>query len=55
MEGEVVKLINNPRIEPTQGTAGLKTQVYGACATVSNVANSTGGIAKGAFIETDSK
>ncbi len=40
---QVVKIVGNPKIERTKGSAGYKTQVYGA-ATVSNLANATGGI-----------
>mgnify|MGYP000909955402 FL=1 len=41
---QVVKIVSNPKIERTQGSAGYKTQVYGAAVTVSNLANATGGI-----------
>ena len=41
---QVVKIVSNPKTERTQGGAGYKTQVYGAAATVSNLANATGGI-----------
>lgn len=41
---QVVKIVSNPNIEPNKGSAGYKTQIYGAAATVSNLANATGGI-----------
>lgn len=41
---QTIKIVHNPRIQPTEGSAGYKTQVYGAAATVSNLANATGGI-----------
>jgi len=39
---QVVKIVRNPNIEPNKGSAGYKTQVYGAATTVSNLANATG-------------
>ena len=41
---QVVKIVSNSQIERTKGSAGYKTQVYGAAATVRNIANATGGI-----------
>jgi hypothetical protein len=41
---QVVKIVGNPKIERAKGSAGYKTQVYGAAATVSNLANAIGGI-----------
>ncbi len=41
---QVVKIVRSPRIDPSKGSAGYETQVSGATATVSNLANATGGI-----------
>ena len=48
---QVVKIISNPKTEPTKGSAGYKTQVYGASATVSNLANATGGVKAGNLVK----
>ena len=54
MKGEVVKVVSQSQCpKPGTGHAGLKTQVYGAIASVSNLAASTGGIRSGGLVETD--
>lgn len=56
MEREVVKFPpEGKRLKPTTGSAGLRTQVPGAMASVSNLARATGGIAPGNLVQTDSK
>lgn len=40
-------------IAPSQGSAGIRTQLPGCMASVSNLANSSGGIRKGGLVETD--
>ncbi len=56
MKGEVVKFPpEGKRQHPTKGSAGLRTQVPGAMASVSNLARATGGIAPGNLVQTDSK
>ena len=51
--GETVRIVSGYRIEPTTGSAGLKTQLPGAMASVSNLASATGGIGRGHLVETD--
>ena len=48
---QTVKIVHSPKIQPTKGSAGYKTQVYGASATVSNLANATGGIKAGNLVK----
>ena len=56
MTGEVIQFPpEGKRLTPTTGTAGLRTQVPGAMASVSNLASATGGIAPGNLVQTDSK
>lgn len=56
MKGEVVKFPpEGKRLHPVPGSAGLKTQVPGAMASVSNLASATGGIAPGNLVEPNSK
>ena len=56
MKGEVVKFPpEGKKIKPTTGCAGLRTQVPGAMASVSNLARATGGIAPGNLVKIDSK
>jgi hypothetical protein len=50
---ETVAVQNGATLTPTGGTAGVQSQVAGAAATVSNVANATDGIEGGHMIETD--
>jgi len=50
---ETVAVQNGATLTPTGGTAGVQSQVAGAAATVSNVANASGGIEGGNLIETD--
>lgn len=52
--GEQIRFATK-RLEPTPGSAGLRTQISGAGATVSNLAAATGGISSGHFIESDVK
>lgn len=56
MKGEVVKFPpEGKRLRPTKGSAGLRTQVPGMVASVSNLASATGGIAPGNLVQTDNK
>lgn len=56
MKGEVVKFPpEGKKAKPTTGSAGLQTQLPGAVASVSNIANVTGGIGAGHLIQSDSK
>lgn len=56
MRGEVVKFPSEgKRLQPTTGSAGVRTQVPGAMASVSNLAMATGGIGAGNLVETDCK
>lgn len=43
------------KARPATGTAGIRSHVAGAAATVSNLASATGGIGKGNLIENDNK
>lgn len=45
--------MNAENLNPKPGTSGLKSQVPGAPATVSSLAEATGGIATGTFVESD--
>lgn len=40
-----------PHLVVGKGSAGLKTQIYGASATVTNLAEATGGIGSGYMVE----
>lgn len=50
--GEQIKFAERP-LEPTKGSAGLKTQLPGCATTIGNVASATGGIGTGRAISTD--
>lgn len=50
---ENVQVIDATPMQPTKGSAGLKTQLAGQATTVSNVSAATGGIGRGKLIETD--
>jgi hypothetical protein len=52
--GEEIKFATRS-ILPTAGSAGLRTQVSGEGATVSNFAAATGGISSGHFVGSDVK
>ena len=52
MKDETVKLVERPRIEPSRGSSGLKTQLPGMATTISNIANASGGISGGNMIKT---
>lgn len=52
MDGETVNVGGN-QPTPTPGTAGVQTQVPGQAATVSAVADATGGIGAGNLVESD--
>lgn len=52
MDGEVVN-VGGTNPQPTPGSAGVATQVAGTPTTVSAVADATGGIAAGNFVEPD--
>ena len=48
---ENVQVVDATPIQPTKGSAGLKTQLAGYATTVSNLALATGGIGRGRFVE----
>ena len=48
---ENVQVVDATPIQPTKGSAGLKTQLAGQATTVSNVSAATGGIGRGKFVE----
>jgi len=52
---ENVQVVDATPIQPTKGSAGLRTQLPGLATTVSNVSSSTGGIGRGRYIESDTK
>lgn len=54
IEGEVIQF-PNCSIGLSIGSVGLKTQVPGVSATVSNLVNATGGINSRGFVKTDVK
>lgn len=43
------------KVETTKGSAGIRSQVAGATASVSNLAAATGGISTGNLVETNNK
>ena len=51
---ENVQVVDATPIQPTKGSAGLKTQLAGQATTVSNV-SAAGGIGRGKFVERDTK
>lgn len=56
MDGVVVHCPDEGyEIKPARGTAGIRSHVAGASATVSNLAAATGGIGKGHLVENDDK
>lgn len=55
MEGEVVKFPQGRPAQPTTGSAGLRTQLPGGVATVSNLASATGGVGPGNLAQRDVK
>lgn len=56
MDGVVVKCAVRPQgLTPSKGSAGLSTQVPGAMATVSNLAEATGGIEPGNLAQRETK
>lgn len=55
MNGEVVKFPQSRPAGPTTGSAGLRTQVPGGIATVSNLASATGGIGPGTLAQREVK
>lgn len=52
---ENVQVVDATPIQPTKGSAGLKTQLAGQATTVSNVSAATGGIGRGKFVKRDTK
>lgn len=50
--GEHIKFVEKP-LCPTNGTAGLATQVPGCATTIGNLASATGGIKPGNIVSTD--
>lgn len=54
MDGVKVKVVSS-HITPSKGSAGLRTQVPGAMASVSNLASATGGIGPGNLVQRDNK
>lgn len=56
MDGVVVHCPDEGyKVTPTKASAGIRSHVAGATASVSNLASATGGIGKGNFIENDNK
>lgn len=55
MEGEVVKFPQGRGAQPVTGRVGLRTQLPGGAATVSNIASATGGVGPGNLAERDVK
>ena len=59
MEGELVKFPQGRGAQPvglpTFGSAGLRTQLPGGAATVSNLASATGGVGPGNMAQRDTK
>ena len=55
MDGVVVKIVNSRSLEPSKGSAGQRTQIPGAMASVSNLASATGGIGPDNLAESDTK
>lgn len=54
MDGVVVKCVSG-NVQPSSGSAGMKTQVPGGATTISNIASATGGISPGNLAQTDTK
>ena len=52
---ETVQVVDPTPMQPTKGSAGLRTQLPGMATTVSNMASATGGIGRGHLIERDTK
>ncbi len=52
---EHVQVVDTSAIEPTKGSAGLRTQLAGHATTVSNLSFASGGIGRGTMIERDTK
>ncbi len=55
MKDEIVKFVERPQLKPSQGSAGLYSQLYGMATTISNLANASGGISGGNIIKTSVK
>lgn len=56
MKGEVIKFPpEGKKLTPGTGTAGLRSQLPGMMASVSNLASATGGIGPGNLVQTDCK
>lgn len=56
MDGVVVHCPDEGfKVRPITGSAGIRTHVAGATASVSNLAAATGGIGKGNLVENDNK
>jgi len=56
MDGVVVHCPDEGhKVKPTTGTAGIRSHVAGATASVSNLAAATGGIGAGNLVETNNK
>lgn len=55
MKGESVRFTEHSGVTAVKGSSGLRTQLPGMAATVSNIANASGGIAGGNLIKTSVK
>lgn len=56
MDGVVVHCPDEGyKVRPTTGSAGMRSHVAGASASVSNLAGATGGIGNGNLVENDNK
>lgn len=56
MDGVVVHCPDEGHeVKPTRGTAGIRSHVAGAAATISNLVAAAGGIGTGNLIENDNK
>ena len=52
---ETVQVVDLFPMQPTKGSAGLKTQLAGQPTTISNVSASTGGVGRGKLVSRDTK
>ena len=52
---ETVQVVAPTPLQPSKGSAGLRTQLAGQATTVSNVSGASGGIGRGKMAERDAK
>jgi hypothetical protein len=52
---ERVQVVDTKPMQPSKGSAGLRTQLAGQAVTVSNMAAASGGIGRGKLVERDTK